>query len=253
MPTSVDADSISADRPILSVSALQAGYGGRLIVDGVDIDLAEREIVTIIGHNGAGKSTVLKGIYNMVPVKRGKVTLAGEPISRLPAHRMLTAGIAYVPQNHSIFPRLTIAENLAMGGYLLENRDLLRERREAVEALFPFLAERHQQLAGALSGGEQRLLEIARTLLVDPRVVMLDEPSIGLAPKMVESVFATIRLLRDQGKSILMVEQNVRRSLEASDRGMVLEQGRIQLVDEARTLIGDQRVARLYMGRGRRR
>lgn len=235
--------------PVLQITGLRAGYGGRLIVDGVDLALAEREIATVIGHNGAGKSTVLKGIYNMVPVKQGQVRLAGQDISRLAAHRMLTAGVAYVPQNHSIFPKLTIGENMAMGGYLLTDKAVLRERREAAEELFPFLAERRSQLAGTLSGGEQRILEIARTLLVDPTVIMLDEPSIGLAPKMVETVFETVHLLRDRGKSFLMVEQNVRRSLEASDRGLVLEQGRIQIEDEARALIDDDRVARLYMGR----
>ena len=139
--------------PILTLSSLQAGYGGRLIVDGVDLVLREREIATVIGHNGAGKSTLLKGIFNMVPTKRGTVTLAGQDISRLPAHRMLTAGIAYVPQNHSIFPKLTIAENLAMGGYLVNDKALMKERLQAVEELFPFLTGRKGQLAGTLSTG----------------------------------------------------------------------------------------------------
>ena len=166
---------------------------------------------------------------------------------------MLTAGVAYVPQNHSIFPKLTIRENLAMGGYQINDKAVVRERLENVETLFPFLAERRQQLAGTLSGGEQRILEIARTLLVDPTVIMLDEPSIGLAPKMVDTVFETVHLLRDRGKSFLIVEQNVRRALEASDRGLVLELGEIRIEDDARTLIGDERVTRLYMGRGGRR
>lgn len=244
---------MTAAEPILSLTGLQAGYGGRLIVDGVDLVLREREIATVIGHNGAGKSTLLKGIFNMVPTKRGRVTLDGHDISRLPAHRMLTAGIAYVPQNHSIFPKLTIAENLAMGGYLLNDKALMKERLAAVEELFPLLAGRKSQLAGTLSGGEQRILELARTLLVDPAVIMLDEPSIGLAPKMVETVFETVHLLRDRGKSFLMVEQNVRRALEASDNGYVLELGTIKLKDNAQAMIGDERVVRLYMGRGGRR
>jgi len=239
--------------PVLEIHGLKAGYGGRLIVDGVDLTLRRQEIATIIGHNGAGKSTVLKGIFNMLPVKQGRVSIGGRDISRLPAHRMLTAGLAYVPQNHSIFPKLTIRENLAMGGYLLSDKAVARERLENVETLFPFLAERRQQLAGTLSGGEQRILEIARTLLVDPTVIMLDEPSIGLAPKMVDTVFETVHLLRDRGKSFLIVEQNVRRALEASDRGLVLELGEIRIEDDARALIGDERVARLYMGRGGRR
>lgn len=239
--------------PILEITNLKAGYGGRLIVDGVDLTLKEREIATVIGHNGAGKSTVLKAIFNMVPVKHGRVVLRGRDISKLPAHRMLTAGIAYVPQNHSIFPKLTIGENMAMGGYLLTDKAVLKARLAEIGALFPLLAERRQQLAGTLSGGEQRMLEIARTLLVDPAVIMLDEPSIGLAPKLVETVFETVHLLRDKGITFLMVEQNVRRALEASDRGFVLELGQIRLEDEAHAMIGDERVVRLYMGRGGRR
>ena len=244
---------MTAPPPILEVSGLKAGYGGRLIVDGVDISLGVQEIATVIGHNGAGKSTVLKGIFNTLPVKAGQVVLQGRDISNLPAHRMLTVGIAYVPQNHSIFPKLTIRENLAMGGYVLDDKALMRARVAEVEELFPFLAERRSQLAGTLSGGEQRILEIARTLLVDPAVIMLDEPSIGLAPKLVETVFETVHLLRDKGKSFLMVEQNVRRALEASDRGFVLELGQIKLRDTAQAMIGDERVVRLYMGRGGRR
>jgi branched-chain amino acid transport system ATP-binding protein len=239
--------------PILEVSGLKAGYGGRLIVDGVDLRLGSQEIATVIGHNGAGKSTVLKGIFNSLPVKAGHVMLNGQDISNLPAHRMLTVGIAYVPQNHSIFPKLTIRENIAMGGYVLTDKALMRSRVAEVEELFPFLAERRDQLAGTLSGGEQRILEIARTLLVDPTVIMLDEPSIGLAPRLVETVFETVHLLRDNGKSFLMVEQNVRRALEASDRGFVLELGQIKLEDEAQAMIGDERVVRLYMGRGGKR
>jgi branched-chain amino acid transport system ATP-binding protein len=239
--------------PILEISGLKAGYGGRLIVDGVDLSLGTQEIATVIGHNGAGKSTVLKGIFNSLPVKAGRVVLNGRDISNLPAHRMLTVGIAYVPQNHSIFPKLTIRENIAMGGYVLSDKTLMRSRVAEVEELFPFLAERRDQLAGTLSGGEQRILEIARTLLVDPVVIMLDEPSIGLAPRLVETVFETVHLLRDKGKSFLMVEQNVRRALEASDRGFVLELGQIKLEDEAQAMIGDERVVRLYMGRGGKR
>jgi branched-chain amino acid transport system ATP-binding protein len=249
----ISGDHVSAPTPVLRVAGLKAGYGGRLIVDGVDLDLAEREIATVIGHNGAGKSTVLKGIFNMLPVKQGRVELQGRDITKLPPHRMLTAGIAYVPQNHSVFPKLTIGENLAMGGYLIDDKAVMAERLNTVREMFPFLVERKQQLAGTLSGGEQRILEIARTLLVDPAVIMLDEPSIGLAPKMVEMVFETVHRLRDAGKSFLMVEQNVRRALEASDRGYVLELGQIRIQDAASALIGDDRVVGLYMGRGGRR
>jgi branched-chain amino acid transport system ATP-binding protein len=148
-----------------------------------------------------------------------------------------------------VFPRLTVAENLRMGAFLLRDVQLVRRRIEAVEALFPVLVERRRQLAGTMSGGEQRMLEVARALLMDPKLIMLDEPSIGLAPKMVDAVFRTVRLLRDQGKAVLMVEQNVNKALAISDRGYVMELGQIRLEDRAANLIGDERVKRLYMGR----
>jgi branched-chain amino acid transport system ATP-binding protein len=235
--------------PVLDVRGLKVGYGdGRLIVDGVDLQVEPGEIVTMIGQNGAGKSTVLKGIYNMARERHGDVALAGEPVFGLPPHKLLQRGLAYIPQDHTVFPKLSIAENLSMGGYLIEDRGLLAERIAAVEAMFPVLAERRQQHAASLSGGEQRMLEIARTLVMNPKVIMLDEPSIGLAPRLVDQVFAVVRRLADAGTAILMVEQNVKKALAASDRACVLELGRVSLQDRAPALIGDERVARLYMG-----
>jgi branched-chain amino acid transport system ATP-binding protein len=235
----------------LSVRDLKAGYGdGRLIVDGVDIEVAAGEVVTMIGQNGAGKSTVLKGIYHMTRERHGAVRLAGESVFDLPPHELLRRGLALIPQQHTIFPRLTIAENLAMGGYLLGDRALLGQRIAEVEAMFPLLAERRAEYAAGLSGGEQRMLEIARTLMMDPKAVMLDEPSIGLAPRIVDQVFEIVRRLAKSGKAVLMVEQNVKKALAASDRACVLELGRIRLQDRAEALTSDQRVARLYMGMG---
>ncbi len=234
---------------VLDVRGLKVGYGdGRLIVDGIDLTVDAGEVVTMIGQNGAGKSTVLRGIYNMARERHGEVRLAGKSVFALPPHRLLRQGLAYIPQDHTVFPKLSIAENLAMGGYLIEDRDLLVQRITHVEAMFPVLAERRQQYAASLSGGEQRMLEIARTLVMDPAVIMLDEPSIGLAPRMVDQVFAMVRRMADAGKAILMVEQNVKKALAASDRAYVLELGRISLQDRAQTLLDDQRVARLYMG-----
>jgi len=234
---------------VLDVRGLRVGYGdGRLIVDGVDLQVASGEIVTMIGQNGAGKSTLLRGIYNLARERHGEIRLAGEGVLALPPHRLLTKGLAYIPQDHTVFPRLSIAENLAMGGYLIRDRSLLAERIAGVETMFPVLAERRQQYAASLSGGEQRMLEIARTLVMAPKVIMLDEPSIGLAPRMVDQVLALVRRLADTGTAILMVEQNVKKALAASDRACVLELGRISLQDRAQTLIGDERVARLYMG-----
>jgi len=240
-------------KPLLEVRSLSASYGGRRILEDVSLHVDEGEIVTVIGHNGAGKSTLLKSIFRLVPWSEGEVLLEGRPIHALAPNRILAAGVAYVPQHRSVFPKLTIAENLWMGGYLVGDKALLSRRVRDVEQLFPVLAERRNQLAGTLSGGEQRMLEVARTLLTDPRVIMLDEPSIGLAPKMVDAVFDTVRLLRSRGKAVLMVEQNVRKALAASDRGYVMTLGEIKLEDQASRLIGDPRVAQLYMGQAKAR
>lgn len=234
---------------LLELSAVSASYGGRRILEEVSLHVAPGEIATIVGHNGSGKSTLLKTIFNLVPWRQGLIGFQGRDLAGLAPDRILAAGIAYVPQNRSVFPRLTIAENLRMGAYLLRDLDRVRERIAVVEKLFPVLVERRGQLAGTLSGGEQRMLEVARALLMEPKLVMLDEPSIGLAPKMVDAVFRTVRLLRDQGKAVLMVEQNVNKALAISDRGYVMELGRIRLEDRAANLIGDERVKRLYMGR----
>jgi branched-chain amino acid transport system ATP-binding protein len=231
------------------VSNLSASYGGRRILENVSLLVREAETITVIGPNGAGKSTLLKSIFNLIPWRSGEIRLQGRDILGLAPDRILAAGIAYVPQNRSVFPKLTVEENLRMGGYLLADKARLAARIDAVRQLFPVLAERAAQLAGTLSGGEQRMLEIARALLMDPKLVMLDEPSIGLAPRMVDAVFQTVRVLKAQGKAVLMVEQNVRKALAASDRACVMELGEIRLEDQAPALIGDPRVARLYMGR----
>jgi len=234
---------------LLELSGISASYGGRRILEDVSLHVAPGEIATIVGHNGSGKSTLLKTVFNLVPWRQGVIRLEGRDLLGLAPDRILAAGVAYIPQNRSVFPRLTIAENLRMGAYLLADKALAATRTAAVEALFPVLAERRGQLAGTLSGGEQRMLEVARALLMDPKLIMLDEPSIGLAPKMVDAVFRTVRLLRDQGKAVLMVEQNVNKALAISDRGYVMELGQIRLEDRAERLIGDERVKRLYMGR----
>lgn len=234
---------------VLRVEALCAGYGGRVILQDVNLEIQPGQIMTIIGHNGAGKSTLLRAIFNLLPVRSGGIFLGERDVSREASDRLLLAGIAYIPQHRSVFPRLTIEENLRMGGYLVRDKAVLAERTAKVLDLFPVLKQRTGQLAGMMSGGEQRMLEIARTLLQDPKLIMLDEPSIGLAPKMVDAVFDNVRLLREQGKAILMVEQNVKKALSVSDRGGVMELGSLQIQDEASRLIGDERVARLYLGK----
>jgi len=233
---------------VLDVSELSANYGGRNILDGVNLQVHAGEIVTVIGHNGAGKSTLLRAIFNLVPWRSGHISLKGRDVMGLPSDQLLMAGLAYVPQHRSVFPRLTIEENLQMGGYLVRDTQVLAQRIERVLDLFPVLKTRTGQWAGDMSGGEQRMLEIARTLLQDPQLIMLDEPSIGLAPKMVETVFATVQLLRDQGKAVLMVEQNVKKALSVSDRACVMELGAVRIQDQAYRLLQDERVARLYLG-----
>lgn len=234
---------------VLRIEALSAGYGGRVILQDVNLEVQPGQIMTIIGHNGAGKSTLLRAIFNLLPVRSGGIFLGERDVSREASDRLLLAGIAYIPQHRSVFPRLTIEENLRMGGYLVRDKAVLAERTAKVLDLFPVLKQRTGQLAGMMSGGEQRMLEIARTLLQDPKLIMLDEPSIGLAPKMVDAVFDNVRLLREQGKAILMVEQNVKKALSVSDRGGVMELGSLHIQDEASRLIGDERVARLYLGK----
>jgi branched-chain amino acid transport system ATP-binding protein len=185
--------------PILTIEDLSAGYGGRAILDGVNLQVHPGEIMTIIGHNGAGKSTLLRAVFNLVPSRSGRISLEQRDVWALPSDRLLLAGIAYIPQHRSVFPRLTIEENLQMGGYLVRDKAVLADRIARVLDLFPILKARAGQYAGLMSGGEQRMLEIARTLLQDPKLIMLDEPSIGLAPKMVDAVFDNVRLLRAQG------------------------------------------------------
>ena len=233
---------------VLDVRELSANYGGRNILDGVNLQVHAGEIVTVIGHNGAGKSTLLRAIFNLVPWRSGHIDMMGRDVMGLASDQLLQAGIAYVPQHRSVFPRLTIEENLQMGGYLVRDARVLAERIERVLDLFPVLKTRAGQWAGSMSGGEQRMLEIARTLLQDPQLIMLDEPSIGLAPKMVDTVFATVQLLRDQGKAVLMVEQNVKKALSVSDRACVMELGAVRIQDQADRLMQDERVARLYLG-----
>ena len=233
---------------MLSVRNLSAGYGGRIIVSEVTLDLAAGEVLALLGHNGAGKSTLLRALFGLLPGRTGRVAVAGRCLDGLQPRAVLAAGLAYVPQERSTFPKLTVAENLAMGAYALDDRARTAERMERALALFPRLRERLRQLAGTLSGGEQRMLEVARTLLLDPKAIMLDEPSIGLAPRMADAVFGTIRALAADQRAVLLVEQSVKRALAAADRAIVMEMGRIVLEDSAPALAADDRLARIYMG-----
>ena len=239
---------------LLEVKQVMAGYpGGPDILRGASLAIERGQSYCIIGPNGAGKSTLLKTIAGLLRPRNGTVELRGEVISQLRPDQILARGISFVPQDRSLFPDMTVLENLKMGGYTLRDRKKLAERIAAVFAMFPVLAERRAQLARAMSGGQQQMLAMGRALLLDPEVILLDEPSIGLAPQIVEQVFAAVARLRAAGKTIVMVEQNARKGLECSDRGCVLDLGRTRLEGPAASLLADPQIEELYLGKRRGR
>lgn len=240
-----------ASRPLLEVQDLYAGYfPGQDILKGVTLDVYEGEIVCVIGPNGAGKSTVFKAIYGIIPVRHGRVLCAGREITNLPPQQALqTAGITIVPQLRSVFAQMTVHENLELGMYLSRDKDRINERIEYVYDLFPRLAERSKQQAGTMSGGEQRMLEIGRSLMWEPRLVLMDEPSAGLAPIITKQIFEAIKRLNAEiGLTVLMIEQNARQGLEASHRGYVIEVGRQTYEGRASELLGNDNVRRAFLG-----
>lgn len=236
------------NEPALSIEMLEAGYEpGLPIVRGASLQVAEGEIVAVLGPNGAGKSTLVKAVAGLVPVSAGKVLLGGVPITHVPAHRLLARGLAFVPQSENVFSSLSVAENLELAA-ALQKVDR-RQRLPELYAMFPDLERQRSLLAGRLSGGQRQMLAIARALIRMPRVLMLDEPSAGLSPRLVGEVFARLRDIRARGVSILLVEQNVKAALAVADRAAVLVEGRERVVAPAAELAGDARVAELYLGR----
>jgi branched-chain amino acid transport system ATP-binding protein len=232
---------------LLSAHRIVAGYQPDLpILNGVTLHVAQQEIVTIIGPNGAGKSTLLKAIAGLVTISSGEVSYRDRNMTHQAAHRLVTSGIAYVPQTANIFTTLSIQQNLAVAAHTLGRQK--RERIEYVYQLFPLLAERRHDKGRVLSGGQRQLLALALALITAPGLIMLDEPSAGLAPKVVDEVFGHIRALVDNGVSVLLVEQNARAALALSDRGYVLAEGRNQLDGPAQDLLNDPMVAEIYLG-----
>ncbi|RMF88128.1 MAG: ABC transporter ATP-binding protein, partial [Nitrospinota bacterium] len=211
---------------MLQVEDLVAGYGKADILQGVSLQVRQGELVAIIGPNGAGKSTLFRAIYGLIKPRRGRVRFAGQDITGLEPDALLRLGLAYVPQGRNIFPLMTVAENLELGAYIRRDKAQIRRDMDQVYQMFPILAERRRQLAGALSGGELQMLEMARALLVRPSLMLIDEPTMGLAPNRVETIFASIKELQALGTTIVMVEQNARRALELADYAFVLELGR---------------------------
>ena len=232
--------------PSLVAEGITSGYDEVPIVQDVSIHVGQDEIVTIIGPNGAGKSTVLKALFGFLPIWQGRVSLAGDDVTGLTPELLVCRGIAFVPQTENIFPSLTIRENLTMGG--ITRADGVEERISWVFELFPVLAERPRERAGRLSGGQRQTLAIARALMLEPRILLLDEPSASLSPKMVETVLANVVEINRRGTAVLMVEQRARQALAISDRGYVLANGRNRLEGPASDLLASDEVRRLYLG-----
>ena len=233
---------------LLELRELHVHYGNIHALKGISLEVGEGEIVTLIGANGAGKSTTLNAISGLVRPSAGSIHYAGQDITRIPAHEIVARGVVQVPEGRRIFARLTVRENLLMGAYLVRDRREIEAGIERVFAMFPRLKEREHQVCGTLSGGEQQMLAIGRALMTRPRVLLMDEPSMGLAPVLVDGIFATIRYLHEEGTTILLVEQNARMALSVADRGYVVETGRIVLADTAAALQANDAVRRAYLG-----
>ncbi len=241
---------LGGGEPLLAISDLHAGYGRMEILHGVDLQIAAGRSLCMIGPNGAGKSTVLHSIYGFTRISKGSIRLGGEDITRLsPNQKLKQSGIAYILQDNSVFPDMTVEENLWMGGYLMEHPAKAKEAAERVFDKYPRLANRRHQPARALSGGERRLLEISRALVMDPRLLLVDEPSIGLEPRYIDMVFEILAdLQRKEGKAIVMVEQNAKKGLEFADVGYLLVSGSVARAGSGSELLHDPEIGRLYLG-----
>ena len=233
---------------ILALDGVTAGYGGGDILKEVTFTVSEHEIMCIVGPNGAGKSTLLATISGVLRPRRGAIAFRGESLVGLAPRQVLSRGIVLVPQVHSLFPEMTVRENVEMGAYTVRDRELVRRRLGEVEEMFPLVRERAHDKAGSLSGGQQRLVELARSLMLDPALIVLDEPSIGLDPPTRRTVFHMIRLMHQQGRTILLVEQNARAGLKLSTRGLVLENGKVRLTGTGREILEHPEIGALYLG-----
>jgi branched-chain amino acid transport system ATP-binding protein len=233
---------------LLRFEDIVAGYGRGDILRGFELDVNEGEVTCLVGPNGAGKSTVLKTLSGLLSPRRGRIVFAGRELAGASPARVLEHGIVHVPQERSLFPLMTVWDNLLMGAHSLRDRAEVRRRAEEIAERFPLLGERRRDRAGALSGGQQKLVEIARALMLRPRLILMDEPTMGLEPKARHLIFETIAGLREEGQTVLLVEQNARAGLAAADRGAVLDGGRVALEGTGAELLADPRMAELYLG-----
>ncbi|HYA38714.1 MAG TPA: ABC transporter ATP-binding protein [Candidatus Methylomirabilis sp.] len=232
----------------LDVRGLEVAYGGIRAVKRVDLQVQSGELVCLIGANGAGKTTTLKSLCGLLAPSRGEIIYEGVPIAGRPSHELVRLGISLVPEGRGIFGRLTVEENIKLGAYARRDGAVVRADRERIYDLFPRLAERRTQSAGTLSGGEQQMLAIGRALMSSPRLLLLDEPSMGLAPMLVQKIFETIKRIAEEGVTLLLVEQNAKLALQVSDRAYVMESGQIVLADSAEALLRNPRVQHAYLG-----
>jgi branched-chain amino acid transport system ATP-binding protein len=233
---------------LLRLDKLVAGYDGSDVLKGVNLEVEQGSITCIVGPNGAGKSTVLRVISGLLKPRTGEVTFKGRAIGGMSPRQVLSLGIVQVPQNHSLFPDIPVRENVRLGAFMLNDRALVKRRLSEVEGLFPVVKERANDRAGSLSGGQQRLVEFARSLMLDPSLILLDEPSMGLDPKTLKQVFDTITLLHSGGRTVLLVEQNVRTGLGISTHGVVMESGRVRLEGTHKEILDNPQISHLYLG-----
>ncbi|MGZ2745767.1 ABC transporter ATP-binding protein [Burkholderia stagnalis] len=233
---------------MLKIKGLQVNYGGIQAVKGVDMEVRQGELVTLIGANGAGKTTTMKAITGLKPYSAGDIEYDGKSIKGVPSHELLKRGLAMVPEGRGIFARMSIIENMQMGAYLRNDKEQIKQDVERMFGFFPRLKERATQLAGTLSGGEQQMLAMARAILSKPKLLLLDEPSMGLSPIMVEKIFEVVRTISKEGITVLLVEQNARLALQAADRGYVMDSGTVTMEGDAKQMLDDPKVRAAYLG-----
>jgi len=248
MATMNGANANGANGAMLKIKGLQVSYGGIHAVKGVDLEVGQGELVTLIGANGAGKTTTMKAITGLKAYSSGEIEYMGQSIKGVPSHELLKRGLAMVPEGRGIFARMSILENMQMGAYLRNDKDEIDKDTDRMFGFFPRLKERASQYAGTLSGGEQQMLAMARALLSRPKLLLLDEPSMGLSPIMVEKIFEVVREISSEGLTVLLVEQNARLALQAANRGYVMDSGLVTMSGDAKTMLDDPKVRAAYLG-----